>query len=249
VNERLCLVTGTTSGIGRAAAEILLERGWEVVGMARRDPPLAHASYRHLKVDLADTAALEARLEGELGKELRIAGRSRLGLVNNAAVLAPVGPVSRLSATALSFAFAVNVLAPLCLLGFFLRRAGGARLRVVDVSSGAAARPYAAWASYCATKAALRMLDMVAGVEAEQFPPGSATPADFAVVSYEPGVVDTAMQASVRAVPEADFPAVQRFVDLQANGLLRPPREPAEEIASLLERDDLPRFSVYRLGQ
>ncbi|HTP50983.1 MAG TPA: SDR family NAD(P)-dependent oxidoreductase [Anaeromyxobacteraceae bacterium] len=249
MSEKLCLVTGTTSGIGRAVAEVLLERGWEVLGIARREAPLAHPEYRHARVDLADTAALEARLDGDLGRELRLSERSRLGLVNNAAVVSPVGPLRRLPGAELARALAVNVVAPACLLGFLLRPAGRARLRVVDVSSGAATRPYAAWSAYCSSKAALRMLGMVAGEEAESFPPGGAAPLDFALASYEPGVVDTAMQASVRSASPEDFPAVKRFVDLHANGLLHRPEEPAREIAALLERDDLPRFSEHRLGR
>lgn len=243
--DRLCLVTGTSSGIGRAVAEALLERGWEVVGMARRDSSVRHAAYRHVQVDLADLAALEARLDGDLGQDLGLAGRSRLGLVNNAAAVGPVGPVSRVSAVDLGRALALNVAAPVWLLGLLLRRAPRARLRVVDVSSGAATRPYPGWAAYCSSKAALRMAGMVAGAEAES---RLASPADLAVVSFSPGVVDTEMQASVRAQRLEDFPDVGRFVDLKARGLLRSSAEPAREIALLLERDDLPVFSECRGG-
>jgi len=246
VQDRLCVVTGTSEGIGLAVAEALLERGWEVAGVARREAPLRHADYRHARIDLGDTAALEGRLAEYLGEELRRPGRSRLGLVNNAAALEPAGPLPRLGATALARAFAVNVVAPACLLGLFLRCAPRTPLRVVNVSSGAAARPYAGWAAYCSSKAALRMVGQVAAAEADELAAGSA--ADLSVVSYEPGVVDTAMQASVRSLGREAFPKVERFLDLHARGLLHPPGQPAGEIARLLERDDLPSFSELRLG-
>jgi NAD(P)-dependent dehydrogenase (short-subunit alcohol dehydrogenase family) len=248
LREKLCVVTGTSAGIGLAVAEALLSGGWAVAGVARRESPLRHPDYRHARLDLADTANLEARLEEYLGEELRRPGRSRLGLVNNAALLEPVGPLSRLAATELARAFAVNVVAPACLLGLCLRSGPGVRLRVVNVSSGAAAHPYAGWSAYCSTKAALRMVGLVAAAEADEFDRGSAAVADVSVVSYEPGVVDTSMQASVRSLGRDAFPKVQRFLDLHAGGALRPPSEPAEEIARLLERDDLPRFSETRLG-
>jgi benzil reductase ((S)-benzoin forming) len=244
----VCLVTGTSSGIGAAVAHELLGRGWDVVGLARRPSPLHHARYRHVRLDLADTARLESTLDGSLGDDLRLEGRPRIGLVNGAATLAPVGPTGALSLPGLARAFAVNAVAPIWLLGFFLRRARGARLRVVNVTSGAARRAYAGWSSYCATKAALRMAGEVIGAEAREFAPGTALPTDLSVVSYEPGVVDTEMQQAVRGAVAEAFPHVGRFLDLHATGKLHPPSRPAGEIADLLESDGLPPFSERRLG-
>ena len=56
---RCAIVTGTTSGIGAEVAAQLLRRGWSVIGMARRPPTVSDARYEHLRVDLADAAALE----------------------------------------------------------------------------------------------------------------------------------------------------------------------------------------------
>ena len=242
------LVTGTSSGIGAAVAQELLRRGWDVVGLARRPSSFHHARYRHVRLDLADTARLEGTLEGPLGAELGLDGRPRVGLVNGAATLEPVGPTGALPAAGLVRAFAVNAVAPIWLLGFLLRRVRGSRLRVVDLSSGAARHAYAGWSAYCATKAALRMAGEVIGAEAREFAPGTALPTDLSVVSYEPGVVDTEMQQAVRGVVAQAFPQVKRFLDLHAAGQLHPPLRPAAEIADLLESDGLPVFSERRLG-
>ena len=244
----LCLVTGTSSGIGLAVAEELLRRGWEVTGLARRPSAVQHPRYRHVRLDLADTARLEETFEGRLGDELKLDGRPRVGLVNGAATLEPVGPTSALPAAGLARAFAVNSVAPIWLLGFFLRRVRGAKLRVVNLSSGAARHPYAGWSVYCATKSALRMAGEVTLAESREFAPGTALPVDFSLVSYEPGVVDTEMQGAVRGVLAEAFPQVKRFLDLHASGQLHPPSRPAAEIAGLLESDGLPVFSERRLG-
>ncbi len=246
--DRVCLVTGTSSGIGLAVARELLARGWDVTGVARRPAPLHHARYRHLRLDLADVRALEAAFEGPEGDALALAGRARVGLVNGAASVEPVGPTSALPAQGLARAFSVGAVAPIWLLGFFLRRARGTALRIVDVSSGAAKRPYAGWAAYCATKAALRMAGEVVGAEAREFAPGTVMTTDVALVSYEPGVVDTEMQGVVRGSVATAFPHVRRFLDLHARGELHPPERPAAEIAGLLEADGLPPFSERRLG-
>ncbi|MCB1150379.1 SDR family NAD(P)-dependent oxidoreductase, partial [bacterium] len=57
---RFAAVTGTSDGIGLALARALLDDGWRVLGCARRDAPLDHPAYRHVRVDLADPAALAA---------------------------------------------------------------------------------------------------------------------------------------------------------------------------------------------
>lgn len=63
---RQAIVTGTSSGIGRAVAERLLRDGWRVTGLDRATATLAHERFRALSVDLADAAARSAVL-GELG--------------------------------------------------------------------------------------------------------------------------------------------------------------------------------------
>jgi len=248
MSDRLCVVTGTTSGIGLALARILVERGWSVLGAARRPAPLSHPAYRYAQVDLSDASALEAFCAGPLAEALGAPGLRRLGLVNDAGALGPVLPASRLGAGPVTRVLAVNVVAPLRLMGALLAGAAGRPLRVVNVSSGAATRAYAGWAAYCASKAALRMAGQVVAAEAAPRPPGSAGPPALAVVSYEPGVVDTAMQAELRGAARQDFPLLDRFLDLHARGALVSPERPAREIADLLERDDLAPFEERRLG-
>lgn len=247
MSRPLCVVTGTSSGLGLAVAGRLLALGWRVLGVARREAPLSDPAYRHCRVDLGDPAAVEALCAGALAEALA-ADAPRLGLVNGAAALDPVGPVHRLPMAALVRALAVNAAAPLRLTGALVAGAGGRPLRVVDVSSGAAGRAYPGWGAYCASKAALRMGGQVAAEERAAFAGAGQAGTDLAVVSYEPGVVDTAMQAAVRATPREDFPSVDRFIGLHAQGRLVDPRRPAEEICALLGRDDLPAFSVLRHG-
>jgi len=237
---RLAVVTGTSRGLGLAVAEALLARGWQVLGVARGEAPLAAAGYRHHRLDLADLPALQAFVAGPLAAAAGAPGVVRLGLVNNAARLGPVGPLHRAGAAALAQALTLNAVAPLRLLGALVEAAETRPLRAVNVSSGAARKAYAGWGAYCAGKAALRLASEVAGLEAGGH--------DLAVVSYEPGVVDTAMQAEVRAAATEDFPMVARFRELHAGGRLVDPRAPAAEVAALLERDDLAPWSERRHG-
>ncbi len=243
---RLALVTGTSAGVGRSTALALLARGWSVVGVARRTGSVQHPAYRHEVLDLADLPAVEA-FTARLAADPVVAGASRLGLVNNAGQLGPMRPLTRLTAADLARVSAVNAVAPLLLAGAMARVAGSRPLRIVDVSSGAATNARAGRTAYSSTKAALRLGGMALAAESVARVGGTAP--DLAVVSYEPGMVDTAMQEENRRARPDDFPDAATFARLHAEGRLVPPELPAAEIAGLLERDDLPPFSVLRLEQ
>jgi NAD(P)-dependent dehydrogenase (short-subunit alcohol dehydrogenase family) len=61
---RRAVVTGTSSGIGLAIAQRLLDDGWQVQGFDLAPPRIEHAAFVPVKVDLADGAATEAAARG-----------------------------------------------------------------------------------------------------------------------------------------------------------------------------------------
>ena len=58
------VLTGASSGIGAAAAHRLINDGWHVVGLSRREPELSHDRFTWMPVDLAELEQLEDRLSG-----------------------------------------------------------------------------------------------------------------------------------------------------------------------------------------
>ncbi|MBO5945012.1 MAG: SDR family oxidoreductase [Clostridia bacterium] len=48
------LITGTAQGIGKAIAELFLEKGHEVVGIDKKDGSICHPSYTHYTRDVRD---------------------------------------------------------------------------------------------------------------------------------------------------------------------------------------------------
>ncbi len=246
-NQDWAMITGTTSGLGGALTTILLEKGWSVLGMARRGAPVQHPRYHHLAVDLKDpeTAAQAIR---EAWSRLRPPQLHRLALVNNAAALGPIGPLHRCSPQEILEITALNQVTPLWLMGFVRQEGQAADLRVINVSSGAAYSPYDGWGLYCATKAGLLMGGRVMAEEWERLRRLGQGPKSFGIVSYSPGVVDTPMQAAVRGAAAADFPEVDKFVNLNREGNLVAPARTAAVMADLLNGGPLRPWSELRFG-
>jgi len=247
---RIALVTGTTRGIGAAVVERLLERGWSVLGLARQPAAFQHDRYRHLSMDLAEAGSLAETIEGEVGTSLSDTRWTRVGLVNNAATSGVLGPIESTDPAALLRHAAVNWIAPAWLIAFVLRRTPPRTpLRIVNVSSGAAVQAFPGLSDYCASKAALRMAGMVAAAELDSPLRLAPVRPDTAILSYEPGTVDTAMQEEARSRSLDEYPWGRLFRDFHASGALVPPAAPASEIVDFLERDGHARFTERRLGR
>ena len=53
------IVTGTSSGIGEAIAQVLLQNGYNVIGLSRRRGDIHHPLFEHLPCDLSDLAVVD----------------------------------------------------------------------------------------------------------------------------------------------------------------------------------------------
>ena len=138
MDGEVCVVTGATSGIGRATAAALARLGAQVV-LVGRDRGRGAAAAAALaaagaspRLEIADLASMEQvrALAGRLGMLGRIGV-----LVNNAGLMAGQ---RRVTADGFDEVFAVNHLAPFLLTSLLLDRlTASAPARIVTVSSGA----------------------------------------------------------------------------------------------------------------
>ena len=146
-------------------------------------------------------------------------------LVNNAGELAPLATVARADPAEWRQNIKVNLMGPFYMIQSVLPALRISRGRIINVSSGAASSPTAAWSAYCAAKAGLNHLSRVVALEEP----------DVTTISIRPGVVDTAMQARIRREGPQQMATdkLEYFQRLNKEGNLLAPEIPARSIAWL----------------
>jgi len=233
----VAIVTGASRGLGQALARGLLARDTWLLTIARtHDAELAAqaeqagASLQQVQCDLANPAATE-RVATQIVASLP-PGAQRYLLINNAGTVEPVAQADHLTqAAAITAAFSLNVTSVMLLTAAFLQAVSPqqqAVRRVLNISSGAGRSPVPGWGVYCATKAALDLYTRVLASENH----------GVQAVALAPGVIDTAMQQTIRASDQADFPNLPRFTQLYEQGQLASPQDTAARILRFLARDD-----------
>lgn len=143
--SRLALVTGSSSGIGLAVAERLLDDGWQVLGLDRQPAVLQRPGFEGSTLDLTDAAALQTWVKASATPD---------ALVHAAGVLR-TGALGSLDAAQAHSMWALHVQAASLLANVLLPRMaqrGAGRMVLIGsrVSQGMPGR-----SQYAASKAAL----------------------------------------------------------------------------------------------
>ena len=199
---RTILITGASSGIGRATAEMFLAEGWRVGLLARRVEPLKEIAADHdaavvLPADVTDPKAVEMAF----ATFLNTAGRLDV-LFNNAGIFTPGGTVDEIALDDWYASVNVN------LNGMFLcaRAAFGAMRqqspqggRIINNGSIAAHVPRPNSAPYVATKHAITGLTKALSLDGRAF--------DIACGQIDIGNAATPMVESLSKKLLADDPS------------------------------------------
>jgi NAD(P)-dependent dehydrogenase (short-subunit alcohol dehydrogenase family) len=200
LDRRITLVTGASTGIGRALSLGLARDGQHVVALARSSKALetlddeirsaGGEAATLIPMDLKDGAAIDALASAMVQRFGRLDG-----LCGNAGVLGALSPTEMQTPARVAETLDVNFTA-----NWRLIRALGPLLkaspagRALFVSSGAAVRPRAFWGVYAASKAALEAMVLSYADEVEK--------SALRVNLFDPGATRTAMRR--QAMPGED---------------------------------------------
>jgi len=177
------LITGCSTGIGRSAAQLFAERGWDVYALVRNietAKDLVKKSITLLCADVTDARAIEDIFRKYAPFDV---------VVNNAG-FGQMGPLEDVSEEELRYQFEVNVFAVHRIIRLALpymrnKRSGC----IVNVGSVVGHLTFPLAGAYCASKHALRSLTDALRIEVKSF--------GIRVVLIEPGPIQTSFGKTV----------------------------------------------------
>lgn len=238
-----CLVTGASSGIGKATCQVLAEQGATIVGTGRNEASLKQLQDSGVLIGyvVADLASSNTQHGSEcqrlVTEAVALLGGTLTTVVNAAGVLRG-GAMGSTGTDVQNYLtnMTVNAQAPfeiMCHAVPHLRKNNPKQTfpSIINVSSVNGKQSFAGCVSYCASKAALDMMTRCASVDLAQD--------GIRVNAVNPGVVSTNLQRA-GGLSESQYQAfIERSIEtthpLAATlGRVGEPREVAELIAFLV---------------
>lgn len=203
---KVALVTGSSSGIGRAAALVFAKEQAAFIGVHyARNADAAKAVVREIEALGAKSVAIQADLaEGKDAVDslwqqfkttaIAVTGEPSLDILVNNAGISPAISLMETSEPAFDEIVAVNLKAP-----FFLIQAAAGHIRdngrIINISTGFTRVAAPTHPAYAASKGAVETLTLALAPEFGR--------RGITVNTVMPGVTETAMNASWITIPEA----------------------------------------------
>lgn len=221
--SELTFVAGGSKGLGAELVQLFSQQGHRVFEFSRSGHGAAH-----IPCDFADTAKSQTAFDQAFANHSSSDG---INLLINTATLAPFGPLSQAEPAVIQQHLAINVNSTLLLIRSFLAAYQDLDVSktIAYISSGAARRAIPGLAVYSASKAFFeRYIDTLATEQQDQ-----AAPCRCLIIN--PGVMNTDMQAEIRAQDKADFPMVDLWQEFHQTGQLADPHDIATVCLRLLQ--------------
>lgn len=217
---KTAFITGSGKGIGKAFAELLLLKGYQVFGYSRSNS-IHHTNFIFASIDLTDLEKIQKLSFPKVPGEVL--------LINNAGTIGEIMPLNLKSEEAIINEYNLNIIAPTLLCKKFLESFPNQEKIILNISSGAANKSIPSWNTYCAGKAAL---DRVSDVIAEE------KHSNLKILSIHPGIVDTNMQKEVRNADPKLFPNLEQFTNYFTNNELENADIVAQKLLHIIQNSN-----------
>ena len=190
------LITGTSSGLGKALAREFYYRGYNIYSLGKSIPS-RDVYCRHVGCDLANLHTIRDCI-----KTLVIGCSGFDYVFLNAGVLGRLADSTSLCISEMLTSINVNALSNKVMIDYMLDR--GLLNNVISISSGAALKSYYGWAAYCGSKALMKQMIDCYAIENPHV--------NF--LSLAPGVIKTKMQDYIKKQNPNEIPSVAKFQEM-----------------------------------
>ena len=224
---KLVIITGVNKGLGNAFFNLFLkEEAITIIAISRNfnDEQKTTINTRVIFIE-KDLSKLN-NVEDELKLNSYYSSQfEEIIFINNAASINPIESVGSFDDESIVKAVQLNTIAPLLLTNNIIKNNRSKRIRIFNISSGAAKRPIIGWSIYCTTKSANEMFFNTLKLQ-------EVNNKNIEVHNLDPGVMDTDMQKNIRSKSEEEMPNVELFKEYHKTEQLKSAQEVALNIVS-----------------
>jgi|TARA_B110000967_G_scaffold180426_1_gene196734 benzil reductase ((S)-benzoin forming) len=225
--EKLVIITGVNKGLGLAFFNLFLkEEAITIIAISRNfndeQKKIKNKRVIFIEKDLSDLNNVEEELKLNTYYTSQF---KEVIFINNAASINPIEAIGNFDNEAIVKAVQLNTIAPLLLTNNIVKSNRSKRVRIINISSGAAKRPIIGWSIYCSTKSANEMFFNTLKLQEENNK-------NIYVHNLDPGVMDTEMQINIRSKSEQAMPNVELFKEYHKTEQLKSAQEVALDIVS-----------------
>ncbi len=219
------IITGVSRGLGKAFFDILKDINCFLVCISRsfldyQNEVAESDNIELIKFDLVNVNDLTQKLKKS--SILNKCNYNELIYINNAAVISPIGKVGNINERHIKESININFVSPVLITNYLsdLCDKYKIKFKILNITTGAADKPFEGWSIYCSTKSAAKMFFNVIDAEKD----------DVVIMNIDPGVLNTQMQKEIRNADKSLFPFVDYFKKLEKNGKLKDPEKAALSI-------------------
>lgn len=224
MKDKYVVITGATGGIGSQLSKLCIENIDNIEGcLVYKDQKKFDIKFKDIILEKIDTCQMNFREINtiDINSVLEKRKFKTIVLVLTAFTINPIEKIINQEIDQIVENIYTNIISQINLILEILKyiKENNVELRIVNINSGAAYHPISGWSLYSSSKSYMNAY--LKSLQLEE---------KLKIVSFDPGVVDTAMQEIIRSKDKVEYDFVDTFTKFKINGELNSPHEVASYI-------------------